>query len=350
MAWQIPLSTNTSIQLGTTDSVVIARQVVVNNGISGNGLDQEVRVKGTVAGGFAVSLGDLNAVGLDTNYIVRVSADGEIYGTSSAVQLYGLGNTLWNQGHIESFGDYGVYIRGVGADKRITITNAGDIVSDGDGSAISIASSNTQTVVLNNSGLVDGGDTAYGPNSTTPLCVDLISNTGQMIGDIQLGGLNDLYDGRTGQLIGIVYGEDGNDRLYGGSENNELRGDAGTDTLIGGAGADTLYGGADADAFAFLALTDTKTTAAKQDEIFDFSAVDSDQIDLHKIDANTVSKKDQSFDFIGQHGFTKHAGELIEQKKAGETYISGDVNGDGKADFTIHLAGDLDMAAGDFIL
>jgi hypothetical protein len=57
----------------------------------------------------------------------------------------------------------------------------------------------------------------------------------------------------------------------------------------------------------------------------------------------------QAFTWIGGAGFTGHVGEL-RFTSGSKTVISGDVNGDGKADFQIELAGRHSLAASDFIL
>ena len=53
----------------------------------------------------------------------------------------------------------------------------------------------------------------------------------------------------------------------------------------------------------------------------------------------------QAFKFIGAHGFDHHAGEM----RYAHHVLQGDVNGDGKADFEIHVNAST-LHAGDFIL
>ena len=114
---------------------------------------------------------------------------------------------------------------------------------------------------------------------------------------------------------------------------------AGTDTLQGndvgnrldgGAGNDTYTGALGDDVFAVSQIGYT-------DRITDF-VVGHDKIDLTKIDANASASGDQAFTFIGDGAFTGHAGELHTSiDGAGVNYLSGDVNGDGHADFMIQL-------------
>jgi len=59
---------------------------------------------------------------------------------------------------------------------------------------------------------------------------------------------------------------------------------------------------------------------------------------------------DQAFSFIGTAAFTGVAGQLHYWYDAGRTIVSGDVNGNGTADFNIVLAGTVILVAGDFVL
>lgn len=136
----------------------------------------------------------------------------------------------------------------------------------------------------------------------------------------------------------------GNDYLKGRGGADILRGGNGTDSLEGGSGRDTLTGGADADKFMFLTVSDSKT--GKQHDIISDFTRGSDIIDLRKIDADTTLAGNQAFSFIGDSDFSGHAGEL--RFDAGK--LSGDVNGDGQADFEIAITGVKTMTAIDLIL
>jgi len=137
--------------------------------------------------------------------------------------------------------------------------------------------------------------------------------------------------------------------MFGNSAVNTIKGNGGDDTIDGGGGIDKLYGGTDADTFLF-AKGDTGKTHGKADSIFDFSTADGDKIDLTQWDADSKMSGHQSFDFIGSDAFGKHAGELHVVTTKTDTYVEGDTNGDGKADFSIHLAGVLNLTAGSFDL
>ena len=157
---------------------------------------------------------------------------------------------------------------------------------------------------------------------------------------------NDTMSGGNG--IDTLFGGNGNDRLKGDAGNDTLKGDAGNDFLEGGAGADKLHGGTGQDTFIFRAKTDSLTTAS--DKIFGFSQKEKDKIDLSAFDANSNLAKLQDFNFIGTQTFHTKAGELRYEIKNGNTLVHGDLDADGKADFTIVLDTAVKLGLGDFIL
>jgi len=143
-----------------------------------------------------------------------------------------------------------------------------------------------------------GRDRAQYSTVQTALVIDLMNagaNTGAAAGDT-FTGIEDVMGGQAADLISgdaganrlfgrngddtlagrggadDLFGEGGNDVLNGDTGNDTLRGGAGNDVLQGGAGADALLGGAGADVFVF---------DAGQDVITDFSAAQSDMIELN---------------------------------------------------------------------
>jgi pectate lyase len=244
-----------------------------------------------------------------------------------------------------------------------TIDGAGgkDVLSGGDGHDKLVGGSGDDTLDGGN-----GNDTLFGDNGNDKL------NGGTGDDRLEGGEGKDTLDGGTGNDILLggtgddkLYGGDGNDQLDGGegkdlldggAGNDILLGGAGKDTLIGGAGNDRLVGGLDSDVltggagndtFVFSQLLDSKVGSG-HDVVTDFAK--GDVIDLSAIDAMTKLNGDQSFSFIGSGKFTGQAGELHAIQSGGDTLIEGDVNGDGKADFQIELAGFHNLAASDFIL
>ncbi|MFD1327674.1 calcium-binding protein [Mycoplana ramosa] len=128
----------------------------------------------------------------------------------------------------------------------------------------------------------------------------------------------------------ILWGRGGSDLLLGGYGSDELVGGSGNDYLIGGRGHDILNGGTGRDLFIFESINDS-VVGTNRDIIEDFIRSENDKIDLSKIDADTSARGNQAFHFIGTKSFSGDAGEL----RYSGNIISGDVNGDGRANFQI---------------
>jgi Ca2+-binding RTX toxin-like protein len=160
------------------------------------------------------------------------------------------------------------------------------------------------------------------------------------------GGDSDVIYGNA--AINVIDGGPGNDFLLGFAGNDTLFGGGDADTLVGGAGKDTLsLGGADAsvDTVIYLLTTDSGITRATRDIILGFED-GTDKIDLSAIDANTTNGAavNDSFTYINGDSsvtpgafFTEVAGQLRSYWSADGHIIEGDVNGDGKADFSIEI-------------
>lgn len=196
---------------------------------------------------------------------------------------------------------------------------------------------------------------------------------GSEAGDRLYGnGSSNRLDGRGGD--DLVYGRSGDDRLYGGAGNDRLYGssgddwfygssghdafkgdsgadrlygDSGNDTITGGTGRDTMFGGTGLDRFVFLSRSESGTTTSTRDVIADFTR--GDKVDLSNLDANTTRSGNQKFTFVS--GFTGKPGELQWDENSRGFMVSGDVNGDGTADFSIQVNTKLgSLRASDFIL
>ncbi|GGH11461.1 protease [Alsobacter metallidurans] len=202
--------------------------------------------------------------------------------------------------------------------------------------------------------LLDGGagiDTASYATSTAGVLVDLVSvaaNTGDALGDrfvsienITGSGLADTLRGDN--FANTLTGGVGNDVLYGRGGADTLVGGGGNDTINGGGGADVLNGGAGADMFVFQTLAEANP--ASRVTIQDFVS-GTDKVYLRSIDADANVAGDQAFVFIGASAFSHHDGELCFA--AG--ILSGDVNGDGVADFQVKVLGSAALASTDFYL
>ena len=124
---------------------------------------------------------------------------------------------------------------------------------------------------------------------------------------------------------------------------------------VGGAGRDSLKGEAGGDVFQFAALADTGNSSSTRDKITDFTA-GQDAIDVAMLDADSSADGNQTFGFIGTAMFGGAAGELRFQQPAAtatagaKTIVSGDLDGDGFADFQIELSGLVLLSAADFSL
>lgn len=166
---------------------------------------------------------------------------------------------------------------------------------------------------------------------------------GANVEKLQLTGVGDLA-GRGNALANVLTGNagsnlleglGGNDDINGGAGNDSLFGGDGDDILTGGSGIDRLSGGAGRNIFKF-ALADSSASAP--DVITDFIQ-GLDRLDLSLIDARTTKSGNQAFSFIGTAAFSRTAGELRYEAGSIEGHIiatvTGDVNGDGRADFAI---------------
>lgn len=162
-----------------------------------------------------------------------------------------------------------------------------------------------------------------------------------------LGG-NDALAGGGGN--DVLDGGDGSDALDGGAGDDTLNGGSGDDTLTGGLGVDVLVGGVGKDTFVFASVEDSAPDyihyPAREDTIADFSA--GDKIDLSAIDADPNQPGDQAFNFSNAGYFSGVAGEL--QYTASTGLLSGDLEGNLVADFTLQLLGGYVPTADSFIL
>ncbi|MDB5524462.1 MAG: Rhizobiocin/RTX toxin and hemolysin-type calcium binding protein [Rhizobium sp.] len=147
----------------------------------------------------------------------------------------------------------------------------------------------------------------------------------------------------------LMAGNGGANRIWGLDGADIIKAGQGADRIYGGLGTDSLTGGGGADTFFFKA-GETSASKAAADTISDFKAWQGDLIDLHGIDANGNKKGNQDFDFIREEAFSGQAGELRLEKTATDTYLMGDTNSDGKADFTIHFDGAFNLKEDFFVL
>jgi Ca2+-binding RTX toxin-like protein len=351
-----------------TDDVLVESGVTIvsteNLTIRGVGSDHEVRIRGTVEANMnsAIFLGD-NA-SADSNETVIIEPGGEVktLAAIATIVFQATNSGVVNHGLIEAPNGFGIVFSGQDLNMITAIFNSGTI--DVGVTAIFREFLSSDTLVLQNDGLISGGVAAYDQNGNQ-LGRDLITNTGQIIGNIFLRAGNDSYNGAQGRLTGLVFGEDGNDVITGGVDNDvflggagndilngrtgtdTLRGGVGNDVITGGAGRDIMFGDAGSDDFDFNSVKDS-VRGSKRDKINLFQR-GQDDIDLRTIDAKTGVSGNNKFKWISRDDFSETKGELRYKDNGSTVIVQGDRNGDGKADFEIFVAVG-SLAKGDFIL
>ncbi len=208
----------------------------------------------------------------------------------------------------------------------------------------------------NDTYVTDGGDTIVeATGGGTDLIQSSVSYTlGLNLEKLALTGTAAI-GGKGNTLANTITGNAAKNTLTGLSGNDTMSGGSGNDLIIGGTGRDIIYGNSGNDVFDFNLLSESGKTSTTRDVIKDF-AVKLDDINLATIDASTRAAGNQAFKFISTQTFHKIAGEARFQKydysgtASDKTIISGDINGDGLADFSIELTGLKALAAGDFVL
>ncbi|PRD40218.1 UNVERIFIED_CONTAM: frpA [Trichonephila clavipes] len=157
--------------------------------------------------------------------------------------------------------------------------------------------------------------------------------------DRLLGGAgDDTLSGGTGG--DTLRGQSGDDRLNGGKGADHLDGGAGADTLVGGDGRDMLTGGAGGDLFVFSSAGHSAPDGASRDLVTDFTQGE-DLIDLAGLGR---------LHWQGDAAFDGAAGALRASVTGDTTLIEADLDGDGRADFSLELTGQHQLLASDFLL
>jgi Ca2+-binding RTX toxin-like protein len=136
--------------------------------------------------------------------------------------------------------------------------------------------------------------------------------------------------------------------LYGRDGDDYLAGLAGDDWLFGGNGSDYYAGDAGNDRFVFNSVS-AAGVGDTMDAISDFTAGE-DKIDLSMIDAMSGVAGNQAFSDTLVFAFTGQKGQLMTAIEDFGLVLSGDVNGDSKADFQIRLFDVSSLSSADLIL
>jgi hypothetical protein len=335
------IQAGTAISFGANEDISVGPDALIGS-TNGDGIDctgslHNVSIAGAVSSDqIGIALGSDRA--LDTGQVLSIAAGATIDSGSTSVVIKGSASSLDNNGVLTGFD--GVVIDGDAATGRSTLTNNGIIRTEGTFTfAQAISREGTEDFLLVNNGLIKALATSYSGFLSTG--EQTITNNGKMVGGIQLGEGNDVYNGQNGLVVhGDVRGGAGDDHFAGGK---------GADSFIGGAGHDILTGGKGADHFVYLVADETTVAQSGRDLITDFRQPQHDKVDLSNIHARGVDG-DDPFDFIGRLAFHGHEGELRSFFKGGDTFIAGDTDGDKSADFEIELTGHVDLHRGDFIL
>ncbi|MDH4385502.1 MAG: hypothetical protein QE280_08655 [Caulobacter sp.] len=172
----------------------------------------------------------------------------KVTGNASSVGAFLRGHNVekvYNSGQLIAESKNGVsialYVQQFG-DTTALIFNSGVIQGDyaivSDDYGVSPSAKSIQ--IVDNTGQIKG-DVDLGLNN------DIVRNSGTIVGGVYLGEGDDLYQGVTGRLNGGVSGGGGNDTLLGGDSAERFFGDAGLDEIRGGAGNDSIDGGRGSD-------------------------------------------------------------------------------------------------------
>lgn len=241
-------------------------------------LSGTLRVDGLLYGATGVTSSGFTG---DADYVVTIGSTGVVEGDSTGILMDG-GDTadVTNHGEVTSAFASGVFLstdeqsaflntgivsgrRGVSLDvTTFEVTNSGSVFGDEQGiraffssgsltnsghiegalSGIEFTSSSSGSLVLN-SGTISSGGVAVQMGDGN----DTLSNTGTLIGRVELGDGSDVLDSRLGTINGSVFLEGGDDIAILGSEDNFVDGRAGADLIRGGGGDDTIQGGSGDD-------------------------------------------------------------------------------------------------------
>lgn len=177
----------------------------------------------TIAGevvGFEDGIGLGGTVTETGRHVVTVLEGGVVLGGDDAIQLLGFGSTVFNQGTIQ--GRYGINIVATGVGEGTSITNTGSIIAQN----TALLLDGTKNVIVN-MGLIKGSTAIYGQN----ISIEVVTNSGTIIGNVLLNSGADSYDGRGGTVIGTIFGGYGADRFIAGASQETFDGEQDTDTL-----------------------------------------------------------------------------------------------------------------------
>jgi Ca2+-binding RTX toxin-like protein len=346
---------DTAVFRGGTEASQTLAGGAFNDVLAGAGGDDQLHGNG---GSDILGGGDGNDVltgGAGDDNMSGGAGDDIYYADSSEDLVAEFANEGTDTVHAAASFALGQHVENLIADSDAGLTLTGNslanTVTGGDGNDLMAGRGGNDTLdggdgndTLNGGGGADAMDGGDGDDRY------MIDNTGDAVTDSS--GIDSVFTTRDYTL------GDGFERLYarsdaglalnGNTAGNVIVGRGGNDTITGGAGRDVMTGGEGADHFVFGALSDS-VLGGGRDLISGFVA-GTDKIDVTSIDANTGLANDQAFTFIGSGAFSRTAGELQAKAFGASTLVSGDVDGNGKADFQILLSGSVALQATDFLL
>ena len=208
------------------------------------------------------------AVGGDN---IQVINEGLLFGTEFGVFLQSQGNFISNAGTISStsrglgINDTGdrtaadvIFNTGIiestGLEAIVSNMSGLNIINSGvirNSSSIAtirtlgLQQNGAQTNEIVNSGLIESRTDTNAIQLVNS--IDIISNTGNIVGNVLLGSEDDVFNGATGFVAGTIEAGDGNDIIKSGIGDDVVLGQAGNDIIQTGLGNDILDGGAGAD-------------------------------------------------------------------------------------------------------
>ncbi len=216
------------------------------------------------------------------------------------------------------------------SDRGYEVNNSGRIAADVALEVLEMRGTNpnAQPLHLVNSGTIEG-------KIYLLYADDVINNDGVIAGDLRLGGGVDQFDGSGGTQTGIVFGEDGDDRLIGG---------AGADSFAGGAGVDDLNGNGGADRFIYQAFTDSTSTALDRIRNFQSGIDKIDLTALGRLQLSWSAQTDASDGSVWQLVSAVGTGRTLSIRVDGSLARSDFI--DQNAGTTIHGTGGDDLVEG----
>ena len=313
------LSGSSFVLFGKSGAYLANIPVTTLNGATGFRLQGEI----SSLSGYGVNgAGDINSDGFVDLAIGAPAASPGFTAAGSTFVLHGREPVA---AVIRTGGSAHQYISGgPGADK-LSGRGGNDILEGRGGADVIDGSTGSDTASYEHAAL---GVVASLPNPGT--------NTNEAAGDTY----NIVENLRGSAFADRLYGTNYPNTLEGLAGDDFLKGSSGVDKLNGGAGDDTLSGGYSNDIFIYSLTTDS--TVANPDGITDFAAGSpttyADRIDLSRIDANSALSGNQAFSFVGTAPFTLGTpGQVRVSLSGGHAFVTGDVNGDQTADFSIEL-------------